>query len=927
MRRTAVVIAMLLMLISALAASPADGADPTRASVDLQPTIVYPAEGASLEAEGGLVANVTVSNLGDGWANNTCQVGFKIINRENGRTVFSPLSRTLSGIPPGGSENVMFPNWSRASAGSYRCEVTTSYIGDTNFLNNDDQVRFTMFTENWERPPELKTWTVNPAKGNTSTLFTYSVEYVYDKMPEIIRVEIDGENHTMYEQDPTDQVTEDGKDFIYRTTLPPGNHEYRFLCEVDDEKAEVPDPDNHTAARGPWVNVTLRYASMSPFTGYVTSNFEIKVNYGSTKNLHPDEIYVTIHGKKFHMEQYSQTPIYTSGNVEFLTTVAGFEMIPSPVNLSFYCSVDGDEVNYGPFEVKGPSMAMGNLTGNVTDPDGEPVEGAIVSLTPGQGVNTTTGPDGSYLIRTYEGRRYTLTCSKGGYYNTTYRQSINVNGNEERTLNIDLRPLPEMGTVSGTVLGSNGDSPAPMDGAEVKLSKGSFSRIARTGSDGRYEFTDVDPGSDYLLEASSPRHVNSSLSIDVGEGEHVVVNVTLQEKEQPFTLIPTPGGGPIPVDTEFEILFPAPVNISTLVPELKIGEEAVPHQMVLDREMTNVTIIPDDSLLFNETYRLRIQPEVRSVSGEVMVWRMVDVTYETELQPSGEKIAVSPSPNSMDVPLEAEMTIWFDIALDPSSLDFGLYKVYPVEKSVDASLTEVANSFNRSDSNRSSCRVTISPDEDLEYGTQYFLLIREGLEDLYGRELLEDDYLLEFTTVPEGDTDCDGFPDSADSFPEDPSAAVDSDGDGYPDSWLGDYSGSPVDQDLILDAFPDDPSAWLDTDGDGKPDSIKGESVTGLVPDDDNDGDGMPNEWETKYGLDPADPGDAHEDLDGDGVSNVVEYMDGTDPTDSSDHRDSGANDAYLPVTVGIIVILILIAAAVIFFILRRGNGPGALEE
>ena len=47
----------------------------------------------------------------------------------------------------------------------------------------------------------------------------------------------------------------------------------------------------------------------------------------------------------------------------------------------------------------------------------------------------------------------------------------------------------------------------------------------------------------------------------------------------------------------------------------------------------------------------------------------------------------------------------------------------------------------------------------------------------------------------------------------------------------------------------------------------------------DIDGDGMPNWWETKYGLDPYDPSDAEADLDGDGISNLEEYLSGTDPT------------------------------------------------
>lgn len=47
----------------------------------------------------------------------------------------------------------------------------------------------------------------------------------------------------------------------------------------------------------------------------------------------------------------------------------------------------------------------------------------------------------------------------------------------------------------------------------------------------------------------------------------------------------------------------------------------------------------------------------------------------------------------------------------------------------------------------------------------------------------------------------------------------------------------------------------------------------------DSDGDGMPDAWETQYGLNPYDATDAAFDSDGDGVSNLNEYLNGTDPT------------------------------------------------
>jgi hypothetical protein len=46
----------------------------------------------------------------------------------------------------------------------------------------------------------------------------------------------------------------------------------------------------------------------------------------------------------------------------------------------------------------------------------------------------------------------------------------------------------------------------------------------------------------------------------------------------------------------------------------------------------------------------------------------------------------------------------------------------------------------------------------------------------------------------------------------------------------------------------------------------------------DVDNDGMPDAWETQYGLNPNDPSDATQDKDGDGVTNLQEYLAGTNP-------------------------------------------------
>ena len=58
----------------------------------------------------------------------------------------------------------------------------------------------------------------------------------------------------------------------------------------------------------------------------------------------------------------------------------------------------------------------------------------------------------------------------------------------------------------------------------------------------------------------------------------------------------------------------------------------------------------------------------------------------------------------------------------------------------------------------------------------------------------------------------------------------------------------------------------------------------------DTDQDGMPDEWETRHGLDPRNPADATADSDQDGYTNLEEHLNGTDPKRFVDYRDARNN-------------------------------------
>ncbi|MCU0799608.1 MAG: hypothetical protein MUC62_08055 [Candidatus Thermoplasmatota archaeon] len=886
MRPFAVVMAVIMVLCLAFPVTQSEGgalASGRNGDVDLYPVFNHPLQGGKYISDYGFVANITVHNAGSVDMPDSGQLGMVIMLSSTGTTVFSAISRTISGIPAGGYRTYEMQNWTGASPGKYICNVSIQYPPDSHRGNNYLECVFTLYTDYWPFPPKLDTWGVTPAKGNTTSTFTYTVSYIHNFLPMEMLAEIDGTNRTMQASDPGDDSAQDGKEYRLSTTLSIGNHAFRFFSKVN---ATTTISSNMT--QGPWVNISLKNPYVFPDYGYVTTDFKFSVEYGSSKNLGPDQISLRVGTNDFAMVRTTPTPNYLKGDVRFEVSVKGMDIAPSPVAYTINCRTATDIYALGPFQIDGPSDRTAHLSGTVKDQDGNPLVGSMVSLSPGPSI--TTGANGSYSLETYVGTGFLVTYAQTGFQSRSY----NIDILEDRRLDIVLDPVPSGGTVEGRVTYALEGDILPVAGALVNLTTDKGVHIVMTSTDGTYSLSDVEAGSSRTIRVSEHRFLTHSGTVKVLDGKVTIYNVTLTERPMDVDPSPVPSEGPISVRTTFSLHFPRSFQGSTAKVTLSNATSFLDIQVELTSNGTVLKAVPVAPLNFDEVLVMSLTGGVLDDEGRPLVWRNISWSYTVERQGPG-MFMVDPPADATNVPLDVNITFSFGISLDHSTL---MTTLRDMDRSVDVPIsgTSFMDMVNWSDSGRTDTLVMVRP-AHLNYSTRYSLLVRSGLEDGFGRVLTEKDLNTEFRTLSEPDRDGDGVPDSKDMFPDDRTEWSDRDGDGHGDN--------------LADSFPDDPEEWRDTDGDGKGDSS----------DEDDDNDGIPDTFEVAQGLDPRDPSDAFLDKDGDGHSNLKEYLAGTDPSDRDDRpKEPSDGPTSVLVLIGLIVLILLVIAGGAAFILTRSR-------
>jgi hypothetical protein len=160
----------------------------------------------------------------------------------------------------------------------------------------------------------------------------------------------------------------------------------------------------------------------------------------------------------------------------------------------------------------------GEVTGTVTDADGQPLVGARV-VAVGTGRSTTTASDGRYRLLLEPGS-YTLRFRAAG--KAVVERSVDVTAGSTQVVDASL-VAAGLGTVSGTVTSRDG---TPIAGATVALDNPAYT--ATTAADGTYTLTGV-PAETYTLTVSAEGWFTVDREVTVAAGTSVTVDVALRD--------------------------------------------------------------------------------------------------------------------------------------------------------------------------------------------------------------------------------------------------------------------------------------------------------------------------------------------------------------------------------------------------------------
>ena len=168
-----------------------------------------------------------------------------------------------------------------------------------------------------------------------------------------------------------------------------------------------------------------------------------------------------------------------------------------------------------------PGFVKGFIFNNDTNAK---ISSAAITVQGAKGSYTTT-TSGAYFLQLSSGT-YTLSVDASGYETRT--QTVTVNALNTTTQNIGLTAAAQNSSIFGTV---KDKKIKPLKGVKLTIKKKSFTETAKSGSDGRYSFADLESGK-YTLAAKLKGYQSFKKSIKLASGQDKKLNIKLKIKKK-----------------------------------------------------------------------------------------------------------------------------------------------------------------------------------------------------------------------------------------------------------------------------------------------------------------------------------------------------------------------------------------------------------
>jgi hypothetical protein len=192
------------------------------------------------------------------------------------------------------------------------------------------------------------------------------------------------------------------------------------------------------------------------------------------------------------------------------------------VNISVHDSIGQKtfgESNYS-FDIICP---IGDITGIIVDENGDPIQGATVTLRNSTGAvlaTTTTPLDGSFIFVnvTQAVSEYNVSAAKANYVTNTV---VDIDVTAGSTTDLGNVVLQTDALITGRIVKPDG---SPISGATIELIDDGGSTISTTTSDaaGAFTFTGVAYG-DYSVKASAAGYLNNTTAIFSVDSNNLVI--------------------------------------------------------------------------------------------------------------------------------------------------------------------------------------------------------------------------------------------------------------------------------------------------------------------------------------------------------------------------------------------------------------------